>query len=65
MSGPWIRVPADRGDSARAAIAAGAVAAGVGLITFYLTRLLLAREKLGEDDPPGRAHGRRGGEGGA
>ena len=65
MSGPWIRVLPDRGDNAGAAIAAAAVAAGVGLVTFYLTRLLLAREGLGEDGPPGRADGGRGGEGGA
>ena len=54
MSGPWIRVPPDGGDRARALIAAGALAAGVGLITFYLTRLMLARERLGEGGPPGR-----------
>jgi hypothetical protein len=51
----WIRVPPDRDDGARALLAAGAVAAGVGLITFYVTRLLLAREKLQGGGPPGGA----------
>jgi hypothetical protein len=61
----WIRVPADRGDRARAALAAGAVAAGVGLITFYLARILLSREKLGEGGVPGEAHRGPEGRGGA
>ncbi|HKJ01914.1 MAG TPA: hypothetical protein VJ997_05645 [Longimicrobiales bacterium] len=58
----WIRVPPDRDHDTRAVLAAGAVAAGVGLATFYLARILLAREKLGEGGPPGEAH--RGPEGG-
>lgn len=64
MSGPWIRVHPDRTDTARALVAAGAVAAGVGLATFYLARLLSARERLSGGGPPGReedAEGRGGG----
>lgn len=47
----WIRVRPDRGENLRAALAAGALAAGVGVVSFYLTRLLLAREPL--QGPPG------------
>ena len=54
MSGEWIRVPPGRDENARALLAAGALAAGVGVVTFYLTRLLLARERLSLEGPPGR-----------
>jgi hypothetical protein len=46
----WVRTPAGGRENAGAALVAGAVAAGVGVVTFYLTRVLLAREPL--DDPP-------------
>ena len=61
MSGPWIRVPAKRGDDVAAGIMAGALAAGVGLVTFYLIRTLLAREPL---SPPGPSASAAVGEGG-
>jgi hypothetical protein len=65
MSETWIRVPPERGDTVAAGVVAGAVAAGVGLVTFYLVRTLLAREPLsGGAPPPARvARGGRDGEG--
>ncbi len=42
----WARVPARPGDNLKAGAVAAGVAAAVGLATFYLTRLLLAREPL-------------------
>lgn len=57
MTDRWIRVPPERDDDARALLAAAAVAAGVGVITFYLARLLLAREGLSVGGPPGRGAG--------
>ena len=42
----YIRVPAERRDNVVALIASGAVAACVGAVTFYFTRMLLAREAL-------------------
>ena len=56
MSGEWIRVPPERGDTARALLTAGVVAAGAGVVTFYLTRLLLARERLSPEGSLGRIH---------
>lgn len=46
MSARWIRVPPGRREEAGAWLAAGLAAAGVGVVTFYLTRLLLSREPL-------------------
>ena len=57
MTQRWIRVPPDRDDHGRALLVAGAVAAGVGLITFYLTRLLMARDELAGDGPSGGDEG--------
>lgn len=57
MSGEWIRVPPERGDTVRSLLAAGVMAAGAGLVTFYLTRLLLARERLSSKGPPGPTQG--------
>ena len=65
MNDPWIRVPPERSDDAKALIAAGALAAGVGLITFYLTRMVLARERLSGGGPPGRDEDAAGEGGGA
>jgi len=42
----WARVPARPRDTLTAAVAAASVATAVGFATFYLTRLLLAREPL-------------------
>lgn len=63
MSGPWIRVPAEPRHDVAAGLVAGALAAGVGLVTFYLVRTLLAREPVGGDPPPPPAR-TSGGEGG-
>lgn len=65
MSGPWIRLPAEPRDNAAAALAAGVLAAGVGLVTFYLVRTLLAREPVGGPPPPLPAETGRGEGGGA
>ena len=40
-----------------ALVVAGAVAAGVGLFTYYLARLLLAREKMPGAGPPHEVEG--------
>ncbi len=40
------RRPPTRGETARAAVISAALGAGIGLVSFYLTRLLLAREPL-------------------
>ena len=42
----YLRNRPDRGDDLRALVISSAVAAGVGVVTFYFTRLLLAREPL-------------------
>lgn len=61
----WLRLPPERGDTLGAALISGALGAGVGLVSFYLARLFLAREPL--DGPPGpparrdRGDGREGG----
>jgi len=54
----YIRVPAERKDDVAALLAAGTMAACVGAVTFYFTRMLLAREPLGPEEerlslPPG------------
>jgi len=43
----YLRNRPDRSEDLRALIVSSAVAAGVGVVTFYFTRLLLAREPLG------------------
>lgn len=55
----WIRVRPKGRESLGASLVAGVAAAGVGVATFYLTRLLLAREPL--EGPPG-PRGNEGGE---
>lgn len=67
MSRRYIRVPAERKDTVAALMASGAVAACVGAVTFYVTRLFLARESLAPEDderpllPPGDDNERGGG----
>lgn len=39
-------------DTLGAALLSGALAIGVGLVSFYFVRLLLAREEVGEARPP-------------
>lgn len=48
MKRRWVRVTASRADNMRSGLAAGMLAAGVGIATFYVVRLVLAREPLGE-----------------
>lgn len=43
----YVRVPPEKKDTVAAALVSGAVAACVGAVTFYLTRMLLSREELG------------------
>lgn len=43
----YVRVPPEKKDTVVAALVSGAVAACVGAVTFYLTRMLLSREELG------------------
>lgn len=61
MNAPWIRVPPRARDTFAASLVAGVVAAGVGLVTFYLARTILAREPLEETHPPGTRGEARGG----
>jgi len=51
----FIRREPDRKETAAAALVSGVLAAGVGLVTFYFVRLLLARDETGtpELSPPG------------
>ena len=51
----FVRVPPERKDTVAAAIVSGAVAAAVGAVTFYLTRVFLTREVL---EPRGRVNPR-------
>ena len=46
MSARWIRVPSEPRHDLTAALVAGTLAVGVGVATFYMVRLLLAREPL-------------------
>lgn len=55
----WIRVRPERRDDVGALVAAGVVAAGVGAVTFYLARLLLAREPVDTHRPHGSESGLR------
>jgi len=43
----YLRNRPDRGEDRRALVISSAVAAGVGIVTFYFTRLLFAREPMG------------------
>ena len=46
MTVRYLRNRGDRGADVRAAVISSTVAACVGIVTFYLARLLLARELL-------------------
>lgn len=49
----YIRVPAEKKDTVAALMVSGALAACVGAVTFYFTRMLFARELLEvEEDRP-------------
>ena len=48
----YIRVPAEPKDNARALVVSGALAACVGVVTFYFTRMFLAREALEPEGEP-------------
>lgn len=47
MSSRYVRNEPDSRENLSAAVISGALAACVGLATFYLARLLLAREPIG------------------
>lgn len=47
----WIRMPPEREDTVGAAALAVVAGVGVGVATWYVARLLLAREPVGA--PPG------------
>lgn len=42
----FIRRKPDRKETATAAVVSGVLAAGVGLLTFYVVRLLLGRDEV-------------------
>lgn len=46
MTPRYVRNEPDKRESAAAAVVSGAVAIGVGVVTFYFARLFLAREPL-------------------
>ena len=48
MTPRYFRNEPTRTDSVTAAVVSGALAASVGLVTFYFVRLFLAREVVGE-----------------
>jgi hypothetical protein len=57
----WVRRAPERKDDVGALMAAGIVAAGVGAVTYYLARLIFARDPVNEHrhsvvttDAPGR-----------
>ena len=51
MSPRYIRTPLRREHEVAAALLSGALAAGVGVVTFYLVRLVLSREPLDAERP--------------
>jgi hypothetical protein len=42
----YLRNRPNRSENVRAAVISSAIAAGVGIVTFYFARMLLAREPL-------------------
>jgi len=46
MSTPWIRVPPEPRQALAAGVVAGVVALGAAAVTFYIVRLVLAREPV-------------------
>lgn len=56
MSPRYVRKQIERRDEVAAALAAGTLAVGVGLVAFYVVRLFLSREPLpsGRDVAEGR-----------
>ena len=55
MSPRYARKRLERGDDLAAALVSTALAAGVGLVTFYLMRLIIAREPVGAGSGDGEA----------
>jgi hypothetical protein len=55
----WIRVRPERRDDVGALLAAGVVAAGLGAVTFYVSRLFLAREPVDSHRPQDSESGHR------
>ncbi|HSH74576.1 MAG TPA: hypothetical protein VLA09_02640 [Longimicrobiales bacterium] len=54
MSPRYVRNRPERGDDLAAALVSAALAASVGLITFYFARLVIAREPVGAGHEAGR-----------
>lgn len=52
MSPRYLRRQPGPRENAAAGVLSGVLAAGVGLVVFYLTRLLLARDAVGDDSDP-------------
>jgi len=48
MKSRYLRLEPGRKEKLSAALVSGAVAAGVGLVTFYFAKLLLSREAVSE-----------------
>ena len=48
MKARYLRFEPSRSDDLSAALVSGAVAVGVGVVTFYFARLLLSREVMSE-----------------
>ena len=46
MSPRYLRLPTDRRTDLQAALVSGALGTAVGLVAFYLVRLLVAREPV-------------------
>ena len=52
MKRRYVRREPEPKDTIGAAMLSGALALGVGLVSFYFVRLLLAREEVGGSRPP-------------
>ena len=48
----WVRMEPTGRDRAAAAVVATALGASVGVVTFYLARMMVTREPLPEFPPP-------------
>ena len=52
MSRRFVRREPEPKETVGAALLSGALAVGVGLVSFYFVRLLLARDEVGGSRPP-------------
>jgi hypothetical protein len=51
MSIRYVRRAPEKKDTVSAALMSGAIAASLGLVAFYFTRILLARERIDATSP--------------